>query len=58
MNEELQKALNNASELKNDIYFFSKKLENTIEEMKNHVREVKEFHERLEKVLGDLYYEL
>ena len=58
MNEALEKALNNAQNLKNDLFFFEKKLENTNEEIKEHIKELKKLQERLENVLDDLYYEL
>lgn len=58
MNEELKKALNNAQDLKSDLFFFEKKLENTKEELTEHIKELKNLQKRLENVLDDLYYEL
>lgn len=58
MNEELKKVLNNAQDLKSDLYFFEKKLENTNNEFKEHIKELKNLQERLETVLDNLYYEL
>ena len=58
MNEALEKVLNNAQDLKNDLFFFEKKIENTNEEFKEHIKEFKKLQEKLENVLDDLYYEL
>ena len=58
MNEALEKVLNNAQDLKNDLFFFEKKIENTNEEFTEHIKELKKLQERLENVLDDLYYEL